>query len=211
MHGSLNDRLAAYVAKMRELKIPFAEANDELVARLKATDVGTLAPTVGDIMPPFMLPSHDRKLISLEEMLAKGPTVISLNRGHWCPFCRIAIGELATMHDAIKASGAEVVSIMPETQKFTRQLSEAEASLMILSDVDNGYALSLGLVFWVGDRIKSLMRDYDIHLDEFQGNDGWFLPVAATFVVGQDGRVLARCVDADFRKRMEVDEILTAL
>ena len=111
MHGSLNERLAAYVAKMRELKIPFAEANDELVAKLKAADVGSLAPAVGDIMPPFLLPSHERKLISLEEMLAKGPTVISLNRGHWCPFCRIAIGELATMHDTIEASGAEVVSI----------------------------------------------------------------------------------------------------
>jgi peroxiredoxin len=55
------------------------------------------------------------------------------------------------------------------------------------------------------------MKDYDIRLDEFQGNDGWFLPVPATFVAGQDGRVLARYVDADFRKRMEVDEILTAL
>jgi peroxiredoxin len=45
----------------------------------------------------------------------------------------------------------------------------------------------------------------------FQGNDGWVLPIPATFVVGRDGLVKARFVDPDFRKRMEIDDLIDAL
>jgi peroxiredoxin len=83
--------------------------------------------------------------------------------------------------------------------------------LTILSDIDSDYALTLGLVYWVGDHVKGLMRDFEIHLDQFHGNDGWLLPVAAIFVVGQDGRVLGRFVDADFRTRAEPEDILAVL
>jgi peroxiredoxin len=37
------------------------------------------------------------------------------------------------------------------------------------------------------------------------------LPIPATFVVGTDGRIKARFVDPDYRKRMTVEALLTAL
>jgi peroxiredoxin len=37
------------------------------------------------------------------------------------------------------------------------------------------------------------------------------LPLPATFVVGADGIIRARHVDPDYRKRMEIDELLAAL
>jgi peroxiredoxin len=45
----------------------------------------------------------------------------------------------------------------------------------------------------------------------FHGNDGWVLPIPATFVVGRDGLVKARFVDPDFRKRMEINDLIAAL
>ena len=48
-------------------------------------------------------------------------------------------------------------------------------------------------------------------LANFHGNDGWVLPIPATFVVGQDGVVKARFVDPDFRRRMEIEDLLAAL
>jgi peroxiredoxin len=44
-----------------------------------------------------------------------------------------------------------------------------------------------------------------------QGNDSWFVPVPATFVVGGDGLIKARHVDPDYRQRMETDAVLAAL
>ena len=69
----------------------------------------------------------------------------------------------------------------------------------MLTDLDLAYALSLGLVFWVGDKIKQTHRQFGIDLEQFQGYGGWMLLFPATLVIGTDGRVKARFVDPDFR------------
>ena len=79
----------------------------------------------------------------------------------------------------------------------------------MLTDLDNGYALSLNLAIWLGTEIQRLLSYLD--LSDFHGNDGWMLPIPATFVVGRDGLVKARFVDPDFRKRMEIDDLLAAV
>ena len=79
----------------------------------------------------------------------------------------------------------------------------------VLTDLDNGYALSLNLAIWLGAEIQRLLAHQD--LASFHGNDGWVLPIPATFVVSRDGLVKARFVDPDFRKRMEIDDLVAAL
>jgi len=37
------------------------------------------------------------------------------------------------------------------------------------------------------------------------------LPIPATFVVGRNGRIIDRFVDPDFRNRMDIADILSAL
>jgi peroxiredoxin len=112
--------------------------------------------------------------------------------------------------DRIKALGAQTVAIMPETQAFTGKFqAESGVPFPVLTDLDNGYALSLNLAIWLGSEIQRLLSYQD--LAEFHGNDGWMLPIPATFVVGRDGLVKARFVDPDFRRRMEIDDLLSAL
>jgi len=76
--------------------------------------------------------------------------------------------------------------------------------------MDNGYALSLNLAIWVGAEMQKLMADLQ-DLPAYQGNSSWMLPIPATFVVGQDGRVKARFVDPDYRKRMAIEDPLAAI
>jgi peroxiredoxin len=212
MDGPLSRKLAAYSQKLVELNFPFAEAYDTLVARLIDGGIGAGAPQVGEKMPPFVLPSRSGRLVSLEELLDDGPVVISFNRGHWCPFCKIELRSVATYHEAIAAQGGRVVSIMPDRQRFLGKLdADTQGTLLILTDIDNGYALSLGLVLWLGDKLKELMKGRGLHLEEVHGNDGWFVPLPATFVAAQDGTVISRHVDPEFRSRMEVEEIISAL
>lgn len=112
--------------------------------------------------------------------------------------------------DRIKAVGAQIVAVMPETQEYTRQLkAESGAPFPILTDLDNGYALSLNLAIWLGAEIQHLLSYQD--MAKFHGNDGWMLPIPAVFAVGRDGIVKARFVDPDFRRRMEIDDLLAAL
>jgi peroxiredoxin len=79
-------------------------------------------------------------------------------------------------------------------------------------DMDNGYAMSLNLAFWMGEEMKEIMQQRpDRDIAKFQGNDSWMLPVPATFVVGPSGRIGARFVDPDYRKRMAIDDLVMAL
>jgi len=78
----------------------------------------------------------------------------------------------------------------------------------VLTDLDNGYALSLNLAIWLDAEIQQLLSYQD--LSSFHGNAGWMLPIPATFVVGRDGLVKARFVDPDFRKRMAIDDLVAA-
>jgi peroxiredoxin len=99
---------------------------------------------------------------------------------------------------------------MPELQAFTEKFkSDSGAPFPVLTDLDNGYALSLNLAIWLGTEIQRLLSYQD--MQSFQGNDGWMLPIPATFVVGRDGVVKARFLDPDFRKRMEIDDLIAAL
>src|SRR6185295_15410985 len=84
---SLTDRLRVVADAARTHKPWYAEAIDDFAGRLRQVQVGSDAPQVGEPMPPFMLPDHEGQLVSLEQVLARGPAVIAFHRGHWCPFC----------------------------------------------------------------------------------------------------------------------------
>jgi len=101
---------------------------------------------------------------------------------------------------------------VPGRQQYGAALrGEAEADFHVLTDMDNGYAMSLNLVFWVGEEMRNFMSTAGLDLAEYQGNDSWMVPVPATFVVDRGGRVKARFVDPDYRKRMTIESILDAL
>jgi peroxiredoxin len=77
--------------------------------------------------------------------------------------------------------------------------------------MDNGYALSLNLVIWVGTEMERMISAAGWDIPNYQGNTSWMLPIPATFVVDQNGRVKERFVDPDYRKRMTVESMLAAL
>jgi len=210
--ASLNERLAVVADAVRALSPPFADAVDRLVNRLQRNSAGSAAPRAGDLMPPFLLPDDTGHLVSLEEVLETGPAAVVFHRGHWCPYCRLSTDALARLHETVQASCSRIIAIMPDRQKFALKLkSETRAPFPILTDIDNGYALSLNLAIWVGQEMQSLLAAGGRNLPEYQGNDAWMVPIPATFVVGRNGRISERFVDPDYRKRVAIEELQNAL
>jgi peroxiredoxin len=212
MDASLDQRLEAFSNAVRDLIPSYADAVDRLVTRLTGAGAGTAAPGPGEPMPPFVLPDETGRLVSLESLLHRGPVAITFHRGHWCPWCRISARVLARANGEITRAGGQVVAIMPDRQKFAAEFkAEAQSPFPVLTDIDNGYALSLNLAIWIGPDLERLLSSYGRALPEYQGNDAWTLPIPATFVVGQHGRVTARFVDPDFRQRMSAEELVEAI
>jgi peroxiredoxin len=210
MEGTLNEQLQAYAAAGREIFPAYGEAVDRLVVRINENGGGQNSPRPGEPMPPFVLPDESGRLIALPSLIVRGPLAVMFFRGHWCPYCRLNLRAVIKAYDRIKAMGADVVAIMPETQEYAAKFrAEAGTPFPVLTDLDNGYALSLNLAIWLGPEIERLLSYLD--MASFHGNDGWVLPIPATFVIGRDGMVKARFVDPDFRRRMAIEDLLAAL
>jgi len=212
MDAPLSVRLRTVADAVLKLSPPFAGMIDRLIARLADNGVGTEAPRPGEAMPPFLLPDETGRLVSLYGLLEKGPVVVSFNRGHWCPYCRLNMDALARASAEIASLGAQIVAISPEVSTCAAELkSYAKAPFHVLCDVDSGYALELNLLFWVGEEVQRAMSGAGVDLVRYQGNESWMLPIPATFIVGADGLVRARYVDPDFRRRIAVEDLLAAL
>jgi peroxiredoxin len=212
LDGSLPERLGAFARDARRLQPAFAVSVDRFVDRLKQHGAGDAAPKPGDVMPPFVLPDEGGRLVRLQDLLRHGPAIVTFNRGHWCPYCRISINTLAGAQGRIDALGARMVAIVPESGPFAVEMKlDSNVTFPILSDMDNGYALSLNLAVWIDGEMKEIMQQIGRDLPRYQGNASWMLPIPATFVVGQDGRIKARFIDPDYRKRMAIEELIAAL
>jgi peroxiredoxin len=212
LDAPLNAQLEAFADIVRTLNTSFAETVDRLVLRLQKNGAGSAAPQVGDDMPPFVLPNEQGHLVGLGELLRTGPVAVTFHRGHWCPYCRINTYALAKAQQSIDSAGGQIVAIMPDRQKFAEEFkSDSHAPFPILTDLDNGYALTLNLAIWVGTEMEHLIMGAGWDIPRYQGNDSWMLPIPATFVVSTDGRVKARFVDPDYRKRMAIDDLVEAL
>ena len=212
LDGSMAERLDVFAEATRRLHPSTAAIVDRLVTRLKDHDAGEDAPKPGDIMPLFVLPDETGRLVSLKNMLAQGPVVVTFHRGHWCPYCRISISTLVKAQPRIEALGARMVAIVPDREEFAAEMREdCSVNFPILCDLDNGYAMSLNLAIWVGAEMQEYMTKIGRMLPQYQGNDSWMLPIPATFVVGEDGRIKARFVDPDYRKRMTIEDLIGVL
>ncbi len=208
----LSVRLKAVADDVRRLSPEFADVVDRMVARLANNGVGVAAPKPGEPMPDFVLPDEAGRLVTLSQLLDNGPAVISFNRGHWCPYCRLNVDALAKAEPKIAELGAQIVAISPETVKWGAELKAyAKAPFHILSDVDGGYALELNLLFWVGDEKRAAMTAGGFDISLFQGNDTWMLPIPATFIVGRNGIIRARHIDPDYRHRMAIEDLIDAV
>jgi peroxiredoxin len=208
----LADRLQAFANEVARLGPHFQAIVDALVARLAESHAGATAPKAGEPMPGFLLPDEQGRLVRLEALLSEGPVALSFNRGHWCPYCRINVDALARAEQEIAGEHRHIAAIVPDRQRFAAWLkSDAKAPFPVLSDMDNGYATTLGLSIYVGDELKHMMVSSGWDPSVSQGTSNWMLPIPATFIVGTDGIVCARFVDPDYRLRMSIEDMIAAL
>lgn len=81
----------------------------------------------------------------------------------------------------------------------------------VLRDVGNHAARQFGLVYALPEELRAALRSNNKALPGINGDDSWELPVPATYVIAQDGRIAHAYIEIDYRKRLEPEAILAAL
>jgi peroxiredoxin len=185
---------------------------DEATKTLVNDGISKQAIQKGEVFPDFSLKNVKSNSVSLKSLLKKGPLVISFYRGGWCPYCNIELRALQAILPELNERGANLVAISPETPDNSLSTSEKNnLSFEVLSDIDNLLAKQIGLVFKLPKEIQSIYDTFGIDVAKHNQNDKFELPVAATFVINENGTVVYRYVNEDYTKRAEISEILEAL
>lgn len=166
----------------------------------------------GQAAPDFTLPDAKGRVVRLSELLAKGPVILTFYRGGWCPYCNLQLKSYQARLAEIRAKGAELVAVSPQTPEYTLSTAEKDAlAFPVLSDVGGKVARAYGLVFKVPDQVVPIYRTFGIDLEKHNGDSRHELPIPGTYLIDHDGTVLLSHVDADYRKRLPIEALLAAL
>ena len=205
----LRDQLEAQRRTMSdEVRIAYEVS----VAELHASGLAAHVLELGDRFPDMVLPNAEGDLVAIADLLRRGPVVVTFFRGIWCPYCRLMLDALVAALPALEAAGASLVGITPETGGLALRTKQNHgAAFEVLSDVDCGLGLGCGVVFRTPDIYRRLLLKYGNDLTGRHGNDAWFLPLPAVFVLDRAGIVRWRFVSADFTEQAEPADILAAL
>jgi peroxiredoxin len=165
-----------------------------------------------DRAPEFQLQSAAGRMVRLDDLLARGPVVLTFYRGAWCPYCNTQLRGLQQALPEIDALDASVVAVSPQLPDGSLDLiDEHELTFEVLSDSKSRVASEYGIGFALTPADRALFLDVGTDLTQANGDDSWVLPAPSTFVIDGEGTIRHARVDADFTNRTEIDEILGAL
>ena len=180
------------------------EVLDLAAASLRYQEADTasrvLTPTLekGDKAPDFELETMGGKTFSSKELLVEGPVIICFYRGAWCPACNDELQAFQQLLDEIDALGATMVAISPQLEHHNNSVRQDRGlTYHVLSDPGNEIAKAYGVAFELPPDLRMFQRSLGLDLKEFNGDDSWVLPIAATFVVGQDGTIAYSAISPD--------------
>jgi peroxiredoxin len=206
----LAQQLDELTAKLRAL-VPAERLAvvDRAAEELVRSGVSDRALKVGDHAPAFELPDGDGMAWRSEDLLRRGPLAIVFYRGRWCAYCNTQLAALQQVHEQIAAAGMSLVAVSPQTQKhsyMTRDMNRLR--FPVLSDEGNRVARQFGLVYRLPGELQAIYENIMTKLPGYNGDQSWELPLAATYVIQPDGKIIYARVDADWRRRPEPQELL---
>lgn len=162
----------------------------------------------GDKAPDFTLTNQIGKTTNLQQMLREGPVVLVFYRGAWCPYCTRYLNALDAALQDIQAAGAQVVAISPQSTEG----QELPSAYPIVCDSTGEVMESYGVQFQVNDSYQEKLDNYlNQSLEDINAGNLSTLPVPATYVIGQNGKIKRVFFDPNYTNRASIEDLLKAL
>jgi peroxiredoxin len=215
---SLQARLDAFKADFEAGKPPYSvprsviETMRRATAELIGSGAAQRARKAGDEAPSFSLKDPDGNVMSSNELLKKGPLVVSFYRGVWCPYCNMELQALEAAKPTFDKYGASLLAISPQTAPNSRKsVRQNKLTFPILSDAKGKVGAAFGLRFELPDYLVELYKSLKNDLPTFNDDPSWTLPMPARYVIGQDGTILYSEVNPDYTHRPEPEDMIPVL
>ncbi len=179
----------------------------EGIDAIKNSSILSQAKQVGEVAPNFELKNALGKTVELAQYLKKGPVILTWYRGGWCPYCNLTLRQLQNELPNFNANGANLIALSPETPDNSISTTEKHnLEFEVLSDLGNKVAKEYGVVFELTPEVAEIYNK-KFNLAEFNGDNSNELPLAATYIINQEGKIIYAFLDADYRNRAEPSEL----
>jgi len=171
---------------------------------MAAVDVSS-ALAIGSEAPDFFLPNEQAHLITLSDLLDKGPIILVFLPGGWCSFC---INRVRALSTALRQHNLGVTLITPETGPHPLNMKiHNHLDCMVLADVDYGVGLSFGLTFSLPPSLVAQMKGLGIDLTALHGSNKPMLPVPALYVVAPSRKIVMARVELDYMSSADPEKL----
>ena len=209
-HSELNSFRSAWETRVGE-KTAAMIADD--IEALRATGLVDRAAKAGSLFPtPKGLIDAHRRPFDLAAMIKAKPVVLTFYRGGWCPYCNLELRAYQAALTEIRAAGAELIAVSPETPDSSLSTAEKnDLSFPVISDSGGELASALGIRFNLSETVRPFYEKAGLALSDRNGDGAWALPVPATYVIHRGGRIYAAFIEPDYRKRTDPTAALAAL
>jgi len=133
---SLQAKLDAFKADFEAGKPPYnvprsvIETMHRATAELIASGAAQRAKKAGDVAPSFSLKDPEGNIVSSDQLLKKGPLVVSFYRGVWCPYCNMELQALEAAKPAFDKYGASLLANLGADRAEQPQINASEQALL---------------------------------------------------------------------------------
>jgi peroxiredoxin len=206
---SLKSQMATLRSKVAcELpKGSFDELQAE-AANLRVSGKWRAALKAGETAPDLRLQDRTGGVVRLNDLLEGGPVVACFYRGDWCRFCRLQLHALTDIAGDVRALGASLIAIAPQTAVAQAVTCAVTPPFPLLADVGAKVCKAFGLTFLPADNL----RDAYTALGRPTGEECHLaLPVPAIYIIDRSSTIVFSYLDSDFTSRLEPREILVVL
>jgi peroxiredoxin len=209
----LKEELMAFGKEMSEnAPLEVLQTMGSEINKLAASDIMEKALKKGDTIQDFELQDSEGNMVSLNSLLAKGPAVLSFNRGNWCPFCNIEFKHLQNTLKEIKQANANLVVISPQLPQKSAELKQNNGyDFTILYDKGNQVAESFGISFVLSEVLRPIHEAFQMDIPAHNGDSSFKLPVPATYVVNSDKKIIYSFINPNWMERADPAEFLESL
>jgi peroxiredoxin len=188
---------------------PFAREQAELAQAPVPAGVAR----VGAVLPDAELLDVDGAARRLGEAVGEGPAVLVFYRGHWCPFCNIALRTYqAELLPALRERGVPLIAVSPQAPDGSLTMKEKhELEYEVLSDPGLVLAHAAKVVTEPGEEAIAAQLKLGLDLTEVNADGTRALPMPTVVILDAERTIRWIEVQPDYTKRTEPVDVLAAL
>lgn len=104
------------------------------------------------------------------------------------------------------------MAVSPQLVKYNKAMKEMKhLPFDILSDPGNQLAARFGIKYKMPDDLIDVYKQFNLKVDEHNGDDSWTLPMPARLIIDREGIIRYAEINPDYTERPEPEDTLAAL